>query len=83
MNGLSTKDAMAACCSEEELTLRMPKTVGDIEKDMASRGMIDGREAPFSSLRTRYSNQQYLMLRCIYRYEYARDMLAASNSKMS
>ena len=68
------RDNLAISCSEDELARRLPKTQGDIREEMRKRGFnLD----PVRNY-TYYSDKDMNRLRCLLRYEYADDMMAAS-----
>lgn len=77
MNDNTRRDALATGCTEDELERRLPLTVGEMRAELIRRGIIPVARKHGDVLRS-YTDADTHKLRCLIRYEYADEMIAAS-----
>lgn len=74
---MTRRDFFAATCPESELKARTPATVGEMRDELIRREIIPSDRKQGDVMRS-YRERDSQKLKCILRFEYADEMIAAS-----
>jgi hypothetical protein len=72
--GMTLRDYFAIRCSEDEISQRIPRTVGEVADALVKRGRITKDSRERDVIRS-YKESDVIWLRSVVRYEFADDML--------
>lgn len=77
IENITRRDFFATTCLESELKARMPATVGEMRDELIRRKIIPSDRKHGDVMRS-YTEKDSQKLKCILRFEYADEMISAS-----